>query len=62
MRPTPIELRVLPLFADLTDDEAAWIAERSEAVALSPGDVLFRVGEPAAWMFVVLEGTIEARR
>ena len=58
----PDELRVVPMFADLDRDDLAWVAEHSEEVVLEPGEMLFAVGEPADWMYMVLEGTVQARR
>jgi signal transduction histidine kinase len=55
-------LRAVPMFADLSDDDLAWIAAESELVELEPGEVFFTPGEPAAWMFVALEGVLQARR
>ncbi len=59
---TPDALRRSPVFADLGAAELAWVAAQCELVALAPGDPLFRPGEPAEWMFVALDGTLEARR
>jgi signal transduction histidine kinase len=56
------DLRRITLFADLADDELAWIAERSEQVRLEPGGALFEPGAPAEYMYMMLEGTVEARR
>jgi len=56
------DLRPITLFADLADDELAWIAERSEQLRLEPGGELFEQGAPADHMYMMLEGTIEARR
>lgn len=59
---TAAELRLVRLFADLADDELAWIAEHSEMVTLTPGEVFFSSGEPAVWMLIALEGTLQAKR
>jgi signal transduction histidine kinase len=58
----PDALRRSAVFADLAAPELAWVAAQCELVALAPGDVLFRPGDPAEWMFVALEGTLQARR
>ena len=55
-------LRVVPMLADLAADELAWIAERSELSVLDAGEVLYSVGEPADWMCLLLDGTMQARR
>ena len=58
----PAELRRVPMLADLSDDDLAWIAGQSELVELPPGGVLFGPGEPAEWMFIALDGTLQAQR
>src|SRR5919199_659072 len=58
----PAALRVVPMFADLSDDDLAWIAAEAELVELEPREVLFTPGEPAEWMFIGLEGVVQARR
>jgi signal transduction histidine kinase len=61
-RVEPGDLRSVPLLAGLTDEDLAWIAARSELLDLQPGGVLFAPGDPAEWMFITLEGTLQARR
>jgi CRP-like cAMP-binding protein len=39
-------LRSVPLFADLSDDRLAWIAEHGEEVRLGTGDVVAHQGDP----------------
>jgi len=58
----PAELGRVPLFADLDADAVAWIAAQAELLELEPGAVLFHPGERAEWMFVNLEGTLQAQR
>jgi len=58
----PSALRVVPMFADLAEEELEFIAARSELLELEPGDAFFVPGEPAEWMFISLEGTLQARR
>ena len=54
----PDELRELFLFEKLTDEQLAWLAERGEVVAYEAGDTVYRAGEPATALFVLLEGTL----
>jgi signal transduction histidine kinase len=58
----PELLRRAEIFADLRPDELAWIATHCDRVVLTPGQLLITSGEPAEWMFVGLEGTVEVRR
>src|SRR5262249_13284606 len=55
------ELRSFPLFADLPDDQITWFIDNAEELALKPGDIYSHQGEPAEFMFVILEGQLEAR-
>ncbi|HKG91418.1 MAG TPA: ATP-binding protein [Gemmatimonadaceae bacterium] len=59
---TADDLRRIQIFADLGDDDLAWMAERCDQVVLEPGDVLFEAGTPADWMLMTVEGMLEARR
>ena len=58
----PAALRVVSMLADLADEELAWIAARCERLDLEPGMVFFTPGEPAEWMFFVLDGVVQVRR
>jgi signal transduction histidine kinase len=55
------ELRRVPVFADLPDDQLDWFLSKSEEVAVAAGDIYVRQGDPADWMFVILEGQFEWR-
>src|SRR5690348_13444796 len=55
------ELLRVPAFADLPDDQIAWFLSNSQEVHLSAGDTLARQGDPADWMFVLLEGQFQWR-
>ena len=55
------ELVRVPVFADLPDDQIAWFLGQTEDVHLKTGDIYMRVGEPARFMVVVLDGTLQIR-
>lgn len=55
------ELMRIPLFADLPDDQVSWFLSQSQELALKPDDVYIHQGDPADWMFVILEGQLQAR-
>jgi signal transduction histidine kinase len=57
-RLAPEELRELFLFEKLTDEQLAWLAERGEVAGYEAGSTVYRVGEPATCLFVLLEGTL----
>ena len=54
----PGELRELFLFEKLDDAQLAWLAERGEIADYQAGDTVYRTGEPAERLFVLLEGTL----
>ncbi len=54
----PGELAELFLFERLTDDQLAWLAERGEVAGYEAGTTVYRVGEPATCLYVLLEGTL----
>jgi signal transduction histidine kinase len=55
------ELLRVPAFSELPDDQIEWFISQAEEMVLNAGDVIFRPGEPATFMLVVLEGQIHAR-
>jgi signal transduction histidine kinase len=55
------ELRRLPVFADLPDDQIAWFISQSQELALKPDDIYVHEGDPADAMFVLLDGQLEIR-
>src|SRR6202166_3028113 len=54
------ELLRFPVFADLPDDQLAWLISQSQEMNLKAGDVYARQGDPADAMFVMLEGHFQA--
>src|SRR6201998_4054190 len=55
------ELLSVPAFADLPDDQIAWFLSHSEEIPLGAGETYVRQGDPADWMFVILEGQLQWR-
>jgi signal transduction histidine kinase len=55
------ELRSVPAFADLPDDQIVWFLSQSREIHLQSGDVYVRQADPAEAMFVVLEGQLQAQ-
>jgi signal transduction histidine kinase len=55
------ELRRVPVFADLPDDQLDWFLGNSQEFHVAAGDCYIRQGDPADWMFVILEGRFEWR-
>ena len=54
-------LRLVPVFAELPDDQIDWFLTQSQELHLKAGNFYVRQGDPADWMSVVLEGQLEAR-
>ena len=53
-------LRQTKLFGSLDEEALSWLAARAKEQHLASGEMLFFSGEPAAGLFVVVEGTIRA--
>lgn len=52
------ELRSVPVFAGLPEDQLAWLAERFEEIRLEPGAIFVRPGDPIEYLYVLLEGEL----
>src|SRR5271167_3081233 len=55
-------LREMPVFADLPEDQFSWLVSQFEEVRLEAGEVFGRQGDPADWLFVMLEGELQFHR
>ncbi len=53
------ELRAVPLFADLADDDLDCLAEGATVVSLAPGELLFSEGDDGDQAYVITDGEIE---
>ena len=53
------ELRRVPLFEGLTDEELRWVAERGSEKQVRAGEVNAREGEPVEHLYVILEGELK---
>ena len=52
-------LRQVNLFADLSDERIAWLAERGEKVRLADGEYFVRVGDEEGRWHIVAEGAVD---
>ena len=52
----------LPVFAGLAEEQFSWLVSQFEEVRLEPGEVFVRQGDPAEWLFVMLEGEFQFQR
>ena len=55
-------LREVPMFAGLPGNTLDWIAARAAAVRLHAGELLFREGDPADGVYVVVSGRLDVLR
>ncbi|GAA1253033.1 ATP-binding protein [Pseudonocardia aurantiaca] len=56
------DLRSLPLFGDLSDDQITQLIAASTVVRIEPGVELFHEGEPADFWWALVDGEIELSR
>jgi signal transduction histidine kinase len=61
-RLAPEELRTLFLFAELSDEQLAWVAENADVIEVPAGEDVVVEGEPAECFHVLLSGTIAMSR
>ena len=52
-------LKTNSIFADLPDNDLAWLAERMDELRLQTGEVFARAGDPIEYLGVILEGEIQ---
>jgi signal transduction histidine kinase len=55
-------LRRVPTLHGLTDSELVWLATHGEEVTVPAGAVIFREGDPATKMWILLKGEAHVRR
>jgi signal transduction histidine kinase len=55
------DLRGIPVFSDLPEEQLAWLAPLGEDISAEPGEVIFREGDPAEHMYVFFEGEFQGR-
>lgn len=55
------DLLRVPAFADLPDEQLSWFLANSQEVDIVAGETYVRQGDPADWMFVILEGQFQWR-
>lgn len=59
MRCDAAMLAEVELFEHLGDEDRARLAESIRAIALAPGEILFRAGDPGEALFIVRSGEVE---
>jgi signal transduction histidine kinase len=61
-QPLKDALKAIPLLEDLSDPELQWLMDHVEDRSYEAGVVLARTGDPAEYLFIMLDGEIQARR
>lgn len=56
------QLKAVPVFADLSEEDLAWLAARMKLGHYSPGEIIAEEGSPADRMWIILEGETRGRR
>ena len=56
------DLHKIEVFADLPQEQLAWLAEKLEEKRFQPGDTMAREGDPLEHLTVMLEGEIRIQR
>ncbi|MGA2419926.1 MAG: ATP-binding protein [Candidatus Acidiferrum sp.] len=56
------KLQKVKAFADLSPDDLELLISKAQVIRVEPGEVIFREGEPADRMLVILEGEMRGRR
>src|SRR5438477_7732135 len=55
------DLRRISVFSELPDEQIDWFLSQTEEAFLQAGEVFIRQGDPADWMFVLLQGEFQWR-
>src|SRR5215470_7266354 len=53
------EVRKFSVFADLSEDDLRWLAERMDEVTLEAGEIYARQGDPVDYLTLMLEGELQ---
>ncbi|WPP52588.1 ATP-binding protein [Catalinimonas niigatensis] len=54
-------LKAVPIFEGIEEQPLQWMMDQGDLISLEPGDYLFKKGEPAEYMYIVLEGSIQLK-
>ena len=56
------DLRKIEIFADLPQEQLAWLADHLQERRFQPGEIMGREGEPLDYLIVILEGEMRIQR
>jgi signal transduction histidine kinase len=54
------DLRAVPMFADLPEEDLEWMRQQMRTLELEPGDIYMRPGDPVDRLWVMFDGEIRA--
>jgi CRP-like cAMP-binding protein len=57
-----LELKTVPAFADIPEDDLIWLSGMMTPIDLAPGEILMREGSPADYLCIVLKGELRGQR
>jgi signal transduction histidine kinase len=60
VHPAMSDLRTVPMFADLPEEDLEWMRQQMESIELEPGDIYMRPGQPIDRLMVMFDGEIRA--
>lgn len=53
------EIKKVIALSDLPDEQLKWILDNSEQLEYEEGEIVAKTGDPAEWMFFIIEGRID---
>jgi CRP-like cAMP-binding protein len=56
------EVRRVPLFADLSEEDLEQLNEMAKTISIHPGDLVFEEGSPGDALYVILDGDLEVTK
>ena len=56
------ELRQVPLFTDLSDEDLEQLYRMAETISIPAGELVLREGEPGNSLYIVLDGNLEVTK
>ena len=53
------ELKKVIALKDLPEEHLRWITDHSEPIEYEDGDIIAKTGDPAEWMYILIEGKVD---
>ncbi len=55
------DVKAVPTFQGIPEEHLQWLIDHADLITLKAGDYLFKKGDPALYMYVILEGNIQIK-